>query len=277
MVYNQASLSAFRCGGKIKAVVYPESIDELAQAISLLKDNDMLYKIIANGTNILINDNGIDGVVICTKNLCGIDIDGDILKVSCGESMAKLAIFAMQNSLSGMEGLCSIPGTLGGGIVMNCSAFGRQISDIVDYVDMFIDGKIQRINAVDMGFDYRYSYAKDMGFVVGAGLKLSHGDRNRINLLMQDYKKARLLSQPGGISLGSTFKKAGNISAGYYIEKAGLKGRQIGGAIISQKHANFIINTGGAKAEDFIALGNLARQEVDKQFGIKLKYEVEFM
>lgn len=275
VVFSHPSLSAFRCGGKISAVIFPTDQWELIQALDLLKRAGENYKIIANGTNVLIRDEGIDGVVICTKYLCGIEADDNFLYVRAGESLPKLARLAMNCGLSGLEGLCSVPGTVGGGVAMNCSAYGRQIADVVKYVDMLVDGERERIKACDLDFGYRHSAVKEKGIAVGVGIELKQGDRNIIARDMTAYKLARQKSQPSGISLGSTFKSVDGVSAGYYIDKAGLKGYKIGGAQISRKHANFIINTGNATAQDFLSLGNYARQEVDKRFGVRLQYEID--
>ena len=275
VVFSHPSLSAFRCGGNIGAVIFPTDKWELIQAVDLLKRAGENYKIIANGTNVLIKDEGIDGVVICTKELKGIECNENVLYVNAGESLPKLAKLALERGLSGLEGLCSIPGTIGGGIAMNCSAYGRQIADVIEYVDILVYGEIERIKACNMDFSYRHSCLKERGIAIGACIELSRGNRNIIARDMMAYRLARQKSQPSGISLGSTFKKAGEVSAGYYIDKAGLKGMKIGGAKISEKHANFILNTGNATASDFLELGNYARQEVDKLFDIKLQYEVD--
>lgn len=191
--------------------------------------------------------------------------------------MNSVCKFACENWLSGIEGLCSIPGSLGGGLVMNCGAFGRELGDVVEYADILIDGKVERIMAKDLDFGYRHSKAKSLGTVVGVNLRLAEGSRTRIAKDMKGYAIARSKSQPKGRSLGSVFKKPGVTSAGYYIDMAGLKGYRIGGAQISDMHANFIINAGEATSTDFIRLADYAKQEVDKRYGIKLEYEVDFL
>lgn len=275
VVFSHPSLSAFKCGGNIGAVIFPCDKWELIQALDLLSIAGEPYKVIANGTNVLIRDEGIDGVVICTKYLYGIEKSDNSIYALAGESIPKLSRLAMNQGLSGLEGLCSVPGTVGGGVKMNCSAFGRQIADVVKYVDIIADGHTERLYPEDLDFGYRHSSVRQKGIVLGVGIELSQGDKNTIARDMKGYVIARQKSQPSGISLGSTFKSADGVSAGFYIDKAGLKGYRIGGAEISDKHANFILNKGGATASDFLALGNYARQEVDKRFGIKLQYEVD--
>ena len=160
---------------------------------------------------------------------------------------------------------------------MNCGAFGFELGDVVEYVDMLIDGKIERVYAKDLDFAYRHSNVKELGIVVGAKLKLVEGNKTRIAKDMKGYALSRSRSQPKGKSLGSVFKKAGDTSAGYYIDRAGLKGHKIGGAQISDIHANFILNAGGATSSDFLRLANYAKQEVDKIYGVKLEYEIEYL
>ncbi|MDE6189144.1 MAG: UDP-N-acetylmuramate dehydrogenase, partial [Clostridia bacterium] len=242
VVYDHPSLSAFQSGGNISAVVYPATAKQALQAITLLKKEKIPYCALGNCTNVLIKDEGFDGVAICTKYLCGIDVKDELLYVAAGESMPKLCKLSLEGSLSGMEGLCSIPGTVGGGVIMNCSAFGREFADIIEFVDIIQDGEINRYFAKDLDFGYRYSKAKSLGVVVGAGIKLKTGDKRKIAADIKGYRLARQRSQPQGVSLGSVFKQCEGVSAGYYIDKAGLKGLKIGGAEISRLHANFILN-----------------------------------
>jgi len=273
--FNAPSPSSFRSGGNIAAVLYPDCADKLADCVELLDREGIGYIIIGNCTNVLVNDAGIDGVVIRTNRIRGIVRDGNLIYSPCGQSISSLCAFAAESGLSGIEGLCSIPGTVGGGAAMNCGAFGRELCDVVEYADILTDGSIERFGADELDFSYRSSSVRDKGALVGLGLRLVYGDGFDIARDMKGYKLARQASQPQGASLGSVFKKADGISAGYYIDKAGLKGRRIGGAVISPKHANFIINEGGATSSDFLALANYARQEVDKKWGVKLQYEID--
>lgn len=275
VVYDHPSLSAFGSGGNIAAVVYPSTAGDLAVTQVLLTREGIPFRVVGNCTNVLIKDEGVDGVLICAKYLCGVEIKDDLLYVAAGESMPKLCKLALEGSLSGIEGLCSIPGTVGGGAVMNCSSFGREFADVIEYVDIVSSGEMQRYSAEEMDFSYRYSKARELGSVVGVGIKLVPGNKQRIAADMKGYRLARGRSQPQGVSLGSVFKQADGVSAGYYIDRVGLKGMRIGGAQISEKHANFILNVGGATSSDFLALGNYARQEVDKTWGVKLQYEVD--
>lgn len=275
--FDAPSPSTFGSGGNLACVVYPRTIEQLEQVICALKSDGLNYYVLGACSNVLIGDNGVDSVVISTQKLKGKDLDGERLYLLAGERMTVVCRCAAENSLSGIEGLCSIPGSMGGGLAMNCGAFGRELCDVVEYADILIDGKVERLKAKDLGFAYRHSKVKDMGVAVGVGIRLVEGDQKRIGKDMKGYAIARAMSQPKGKSLGSVFKKAGNMSAGYYIDRAGLKGYRIGGAQISQMHANFIINTGGATSADFLRLADYARQEVDKRFGVKLKYEIEYL
>ncbi|MDE6605312.1 MAG: UDP-N-acetylmuramate dehydrogenase [Clostridia bacterium] len=271
------SFSTFGSGGNLACVAYPKTAEELLKATSILDAEGVEYITLGACSNTLISDDGVDSVVISTRRLKGKTLEGDNLYLLAGERMSSICKLACENSLSGIEGLCSIPGSIGGGLVMNCGAFGRELGDVVEYADLLIDGKIERLKAEDLDFAYRHSKVKDLGIAVGVCLRLVEGDKRRIIKDMKGYAIARGKSQPKGKSLGSVFKKAGETSAGYYIDKAGLKGYKIGGAQISDMHANFILNSGEANSMDFLRLADYARQEVDKQFGVKLKYEIEYL
>lgn len=274
--FDVASPSTFGSGGNLSCVVYPKTVEELVKVINNLNSKSIKYIVLGACSNTLISDDGVDCVVVSTQRLKGKTVQDSTMYLLAGERMSGVCKYACENCLSGIEGLCSIPGSIGGGLAMNCGAFGREIGDVVEYVDVLIDGGIQRIYAKDLDFVYRHSRLKELGLAVGVKLKLAHGDKYRIAKDMKGYVLARGKSQPKGKSLGSVFKKAGDVSAGYYIDRAGLKGCQIGGARISDMHANFILNTSGATSNDFLQLADYARQEVDKRFGIKLEYEVEF-
>ncbi len=275
--FDAPSPSTFGSGGNLACVAYPKTAEELLKATSILDAEGVEYITLGACSNTLISDDGVDSVVISTQRLKGKTLEGNNLYLLAGERMTVVCRYAAENSLSGIEGLCSIPGSMGGGLAMNCGAFGRELGDVVEYADILVDGKIERIRAKDLNFAYRHSNVKYMGIVVGVGIKLVEGDKKRIGKDMKGYAIARAMSQPKGKSLGSVFKKSGIMSAGYYIDKAGLKGYGIGGAQISNIHANFILNIGGATSADFLRLADYARQEVDKCFGVKLKYEVEYL
>ena len=275
--YDVPSFSTFGSGGNLACVVYPKTQMQLVEAIERLNTSGFGYIILGACSNTLISDDGVEDVIISTKKLKGKVLDGKDLYLSAGERVANVCRFACENSLSGIEGLCSIPGCVGGGLAMNCGAFGYGLGDVVEYVDMLIDGKMERVLAKDLDFAYRHSKVKELGVAVGVKIRLVEGNRTHIAKDMKGYALARSRSQPKGKSLGSVFKKAGDTSAGYYIDRAGLKGYRIGGAQISDMHANFILNVGGATSSDFLSLANYARQEVDKIYGVKLEYEIEYL
>lgn len=258
-------------------VLYPKTAGELENAVKRLNASGLGYITLGACSNTLISDDGVDGVVISTQKLRGKTLDGNNLYLSSGEKISDVCRFVCENALSGIEGLCSIPGCLGGGLAMNCGAFGREIGDVVEYADILIDEKVVRVYAKDLDFSYRHSKVKELGIVAGVNLQLVEGNKTHIAKDMKGYAIARSKSQPKGKSLGSVFKKTGNASAGYYIDSAGLKGHKIGGAQISDMHANFILNAGGATSTDFLKLADYARQEVDKRFNIKLEYEIDYV
>ena len=275
--FDAPSYSTFGSGGALACVAYPKTEKELVEVAKSLNTSGFGYIILGACSNTLISDEGVKGVVISTQKLKGKTLEGNNIYISAGERMNSVCKYACENSLSGIEGLCSIPGCVGGGLAMNCGAFGRELGDAVEYADILIDGKVERLQAKDLDFSYRHSKIKELGTVVGVSLRLVEGDKTRIAKDMKGYAIARSKSQPGGKSLGSVFKKAGDVSAGYYIDRVRLKGYKIGGAQISNIHANFIINVGGATSSDFLQLADYARQEVDKVYGVKLEYEVDYI
>lgn len=273
--YNHSSTSHFRSGGRIRYLLTPQDGFGVLECIKQLKNNNIPYLTTGNVTNILIKDEGFKGAFISTKELTGIKPLDDGYYVQSGVGMHSLALRAKTDELSGLEELSDIPGTVGGLIAMNASAFDKSIKDVLEYVDVVIDGDVERLKVQDLDMGYRHSLVLDKNFtILGAKILLRKENLLYINAKMKKYADLRAKKQPRGVSLGSVFKKVGNISAGYYIEKAGLKGEKVGGAMISTKHANFIINVNNAKSRDFITLANMAKSRVDKAFNISLKYEI---
>ena len=180
--FDAPSPSTFGSGGNLACAVYPRTIEQLEKAIRALKSEGMDYYVLGACSNTLIDDKGVSNVVISTQKLKGKDIDGERLYLLAGERMTVVCRYVAENSLSGIEGLCSIPGSMGGGLAMNCGAFGRELGDVVEYADILVDGKIERIRAKDLNFAYRHSKVKDMGIVVGVGIKLVEGEIGRAHV-----------------------------------------------------------------------------------------------
>lgn len=275
--YNHPSISAFKSGGNIDCVVYPERVDSLEYCIKALNERGQSFKLVGNCTNILIKDKGYKGIIISTKYITGSYVEEDRLYAYSGEKLSKVFMLAKNNNLSGFERLKDIPGTIGGAVCMNAGAFSMEIMDIVEYIDVYED-EYKRIYKKDIEYSYRNTQFKNSNtYILGVMFKLEKKDIFYIDYWAKKCEKERKQSQPNAISLGSVFKKCNGISAGEYIEKVGLKGYSHGGAQISSKHANFIINKGNAKSRDFLYLSDLILTQVDNKFNVSLEYEIEIL
>lgn len=273
--YNKKAMdfSAFKTGGSVDTLIVPNNVDSLKIALNETANSYVL----GNTTNSLISDKGYAGQIVLTNNVVGAEVKDNYITAMCGESLTKVCNLAKANCLGGMQALCGIPGTIGGAIAMNAGAFGTFMSDIVEEVQAYIDGDVKVLTNDECGFSYRSSIfnGKDK-IVLSAKLKLEFCNQYSIINQMKKYKNIRRKSQPNEISLGSVFKKVDNNGAGYYIENCDLKGKRIGNCMISPKHANFIINLGGAISNDFASLAKLCQSKVMEKFGIQLEREVKY-
>ncbi|MDE5618527.1 MAG: UDP-N-acetylmuramate dehydrogenase [Clostridia bacterium] len=270
IIDNMRSPSSYGGKGIIKQVIYPTRISGAAELSKYIRQG---YKVIGACTNTLVSDGKVTTPVICTKKLKGILHCSNGLYALAGENLPSLCTVAAEYGLSGMEELSGIPGSVGGGAVMNCGCFGKEISQIIEYVDIAVNGKIQRLAAKDIPWGYRSSSLEGEGIIVGVKFNLTSSDVSLVRKRMREIGEMRL-TQPKQPSLGSTFKRHDGVSAGYYIDKAGLKGAKVGGAMISDIHAGFIVNTGGGSADDYIKLMGVARDKVQDVFGITLQPEI---
>ena len=273
--------TTFKIGGPADMYVSVGSIDELSELLELAKETQTPYTVIGNGSNILVGDNGIRGLVIeIGSNLAYCEADGDKIYAQAGALLSKIASLAATNSLSGMEEISGIPGTLGGGIYMNAGAYGGEIKNViknVTYVDT--DGEIITVTGDECNFGYRQSIFTDgKKFIVSAELDLKKDDKTAISERMADFRKRRCDKQPLAYpSAGSTFKRPEGYFAGALIEQAGLKGYGIGGACVSDLHAGFIINCGDATAKDVLDLISYVQKTVYDKFGVTLEPEVRLL
>lgn len=269
--------SSFSSGGKIKKLYLPENENEVVRAVEYLTEKDEKFFILGNGTNTLISDDGV-GNVVCLKRVKGIEVRGEEIVGRCGETMKSLYRAALDKGLSGLEELSGIPGTLGGALTMNAGAFGAEIGDYVTEITVLHGGIVQKIQKSDLWFSYRDSVVKKKGYVVlSATLRLKRKDKNLIAARAKDCETIRRASQPDSPSLGSTFKKYDLVSAAYYIDALNLKGFSEGGAKVSEKHAGFIINSGGATSRDYKILSDAISDKVKCAFGISLEREIEII
>ncbi len=277
-----SSRSTFRIGGEAEAAIFPRSVEELCRSLRILKELRIPVTVVGKGSNVVFPDETLAGAVIFTEGLSAMRIEGNVLRAEAGVTLAALAKAAMEASLSGSECLGGIPGSVGGAVMMNAGAYGACISDIClssRYYD-FESGEILTLTGDAQGFGVRTSaYQEKPGCVIlEAELRLEPGDRARIGARMQELAEKRRASQPlEWPSAGSVFKRPEGHFAGKLIEDCGLKGLRVGGAEVSEKHAGFIINRGGARARDVRELVERIRETVRERTGVTLECEIKFL
>lgn len=273
-----AKYSTFKIGGPADIYIEPRNVDELLNLLRYLKEKEIDFVILGNGSNVLISDEGFRGAVINLESgLNFIKVEAEFVVVGAGVKLARFVDFCIENGFRGVEMLAGIPGTLGGAIIMNAGAYSGEISDYLVDVDVIRDFNLVRLKKDECGFGYRTSkLANDV--VVQARFKFPPGDIEEMKKIRREILIKRNLSQPVNFpNAGSIFKNPPGDYAGRLIEHAGLKGVQIGDAQISEKHANFIINKGNAKAKDVLELINLAQSKVYEKFGVKLELEIRLI
>ena len=274
-----AKHTSFRIGGPAEVMAFPKSATELAEVLKVSALLDCKTAILGAGTNILAPDAGLSGLVICLKDcLGGIErVDDTHIRVAAGVTMTRAAVFAANAGLSGLEFAHGIPGTVGGGVYMNAGAYGGEICQVCTLVEvMDMAGNLRTYTGEEMKFSYRHSRLEDEGgIVVSAVFALTPKPTEEIRAVMQDLMARRSASQPLDLpSAGSAFKRPVGGYAAALIDNAGLKGHRIGNAAVSEKHAGFVVNLGGATAEDVKNLLKDVSDRVFRESGIRLEPEV---
>ena len=272
--------TSFKIGGEADIFVKVKDISSLKETLKSAKENEVPTFILGKGSNLLVSDDGIEGAVISLLGLDEISLEDDIINCAAGVSLSSLCRFARDNSLSGLEFAYGIPGSVGGAVYMNAGAYGGEMSDVLKSVTcMDKEGNIKEISAKDMELGYRNSvFMKNGMIVLSAKLRLKSGKLEDITAAMEDYMNRRLSKQPLEYpSAGSTFKRPEGYFAGALIEENGLKGFTIGGAMVSEKHAGFVINYKNANCSDVKQLINCISQRVFENNGVKLQPEVIFV
>lgn len=277
---DMKKLVTFRTGGIADILISPTSTKELSDVIKFFCEERISYHILGKGSNVLINDSGLRNPVIqIGKNMSDVSVFENCITAQSGITLSSLASFALEHSLSGLEFASGIPGSLGGAIIMNAGAYGEEICGIVEAVSYIDPSGVQRVaTAEEMEFSYRHSALSDTGCVITAAtLNLKERSKEEILKKMNDLSKRRRDKQPLEYpSAGSTFKRPEGYFAGALIEEAGLKGKCIGGACVSQKHAGFIINMGEASTSDVLKLIEYVKEKVYEKSGVLLEPEVKF-
>ncbi len=272
--------TTFRGGGFADILAQPKSTKELTALIEAARSENIPVTIIGNGSNLLVTDKGIRGLVIkIAKEFSDISVDGDVITAQSGALLSRIASIAYENSLSGFEFASGIPGTIGGAVYMNAGAYGGEIKDVLESCEYLENGEIKIARIDELELSYRRSkFSEKGGIITGVSLRLKKSDKSEILAKMQDYKTRRVTKQPlEYASAGSTFKRPAGYFAGALIEGAGLKGLSVGDAEVSKKHAGFIINKGNATAGDIIELIELVRKKVYESSGVMLEPEVKII
>lgn len=282
-VYEREPLRAhttFRIGGPARWLLCPKTEEEAEGILRVCHENGIRPFFLGNGSNILAADEGYDGVVLSTARLDGLSRRGGEIVAGSGVSLAKLAHFAAEHSLTGLEFAQGIPGSVGGGVRMNAGAYGGELKDAVAWVEAVDEtGEKRRISPEDCNFSYRHSiFCREPLFITAACFALKPGEPAAIRAAMEDFAQRRRDKQPLNYpSAGSTFKRPEGYFAAALIDQCGLKGLRIGGAQVSEKHAGFVVNVDNATAADVLAVMEEVKKQVAARTGVALEAEVEFL
>lgn len=270
--------TTFRIGGPADFFLLPSTVDEVRGILEICREEELPYFILGNGSNLLVSDKGYRGVIIqLYRNFSNISVEGNEICASSGALLSQIAAAARNASLTGFEFAGGIPGTLGGAVFMNAGAYGGELKDVLkEAVVMTEQGEILTLPVEKLDMGYRTSRIKKAGYLVlEARLVLEQGDMDKIRDTTKDLTEKRVSKQPLEYpSAGSVFKRPVGYFAGTMIEQCGLKGKTVGGAMVSPKHAGFIVNTGDATCQDVLDLISLIQTTVNEQTGIMLECEI---
>jgi UDP-N-acetylmuramate dehydrogenase len=275
-----AELTSLRVGGAIDWVLSPDTEEQAAAIVHEMDQAGIPWRALGSGSNVLADDGEHHYVVLSLKELKGeLKFDGERVSVPAGYSLPRLCVDVARQGLSGIEGLGGIPGTVGGALWMNAGAYGHEIGTVTDTVRVARDGRVAEVPGSEIQWNYRHASFKEGELLLGATLRLTVDDPEKIRARMDDAKSRRMATQPhGSRSAGCFFKNPpeGSVGTGKMIDDIGMKGQRKGSAVISPVHANFIVTDGeNARAEDALALAEEVRDRVRKEHGIELEYEVE--
>ena len=273
------SHTTFRVGGPAAYFVTPQTAEEVAKVIEVCTQEKVPYYIVGNGSNLLVSDKGYEGVIIqICRQMNQVEVEGTQIRAQAGALLSMIAKRALDAELSGFEFAAGIPGTLGGACVMNAGAYGGEMKDVLKSVTVLTDkGEVKTLAKEELELGYRTSVIAKKGYIVlEAVIELQKGEKEKIQAVMDDLKERRVTKQPLEYpSAGSTFKRPEGYFAGKLIQDAGLRGFQVGGAQVSEKHCGFVINKDQATAADVMNLMNQVSDKVYEAFGVRLEPEVK--
>ncbi len=283
-----SSHTSFRIGGPVDALVYPADKQDVIVLLKEIKNRGLNYFFLGGGTNLLVRDGGFRGVAINLARIASISLDREyrsvggtfaVLHVQAGAPLQRLLNFSVENGLTGLEFATGIPGTVGGAVCMNAGTADGELGDVTDSVTLISpDGRLLTKNSEEMGFGYRTAKIPGGHVVLEATITLRRGTEEKIKNRVKELMDKRKQHQPWGMpSAGSVFKNPQDVAAGQLIESSGLKGKTVGGAQISEKHANFIVNLGSAKAADVLALMEMVKEKVLAVHNVRLEPEIKII
>ena len=270
---NMSNHIHFKVGGPVDILLIPSKVSQVVETLKICKNENIPYFIIGNGSNLLVKDGGIRGVVIKLSNLLSIEVKDNTIKASSGTLLEDVSKKAVENSLTGFEFACGIPGSVGGAVFMNAGAYDGEIKNVIKEAEVLDrDGNIMVLSKKELELGYRTSKVmKDNLLVLSATFELTKGDKEKIQERVNELTEKRESKQP------LEYPSAEGYFAGKLIQDAGLKGASVGGAAVSEKHSGFVINKDGATAEDVLNLIAHVQNEVKKQFGVELHTEVRII
>jgi UDP-N-acetylmuramate dehydrogenase len=283
-----SSHTSFRIGGPVDALVYPADKQDVIVLLREIKNRGLNYFFLGGGTNLLVRDGGFRGVAISLARMTSISLDREyrsvggtfaVLHVQAGAPLQRLLNFSVENGLTGLEFATGIPGTVGGAVCMNAGTADGELGDVTDSVTLISpDGRLITKSSEEMGFGYRTAKIPGGHVVLEATITLRRGTEEKIKNRVKELMDKRKQHQPWGMpSAGSVFKNPQDVAAGQLIESSGLKGKTVGGAQISEKHANFIVNLGSAKAADVLALMEMMKEKVLEVHNVRLEPEIKII
>ena len=271
--------TTFRVGGPAAYFVTPQTVEEVSKVIQACTQENVPYYIVGNGSNLLVSDKGYEGVIIqIYKQMNQVEVEGTQIRAQAGALLSMIAKRALDAELTGFEFAAGIPGTLGGACVMNAGAYGGEMKDVLQSVTVLTDkGEVKVLAKEELELGYRTSVIAKKGYIVlEAVIELQKGEKEAIQTVMDELKEKRVTKQPLEYpSAGSTFKRPEGYFAGKLIQDAGLRGFQVGGAQVSEKHCGFVINKDQATASDVMNLMNQVSDKVYEAFGVRLEPEVK--
>lgn len=275
-----AKKTTYRIGGPADVGIYPSTVEEFGTAVSVCKNLDIPFYVMGRGSNLLADDVGFRGAVIFTERMNSVRIEGNRIYAMAGAGLTALSRQAGAHGLTGLEFACGIPGSVGGGVVMNAGAYGGEISDVLESCTVYREGVgVAECTREDGEFAYRdTAFLRNRDFILESVFALGYGDPCDIKLREEELLSRRREKQPLEYpSAGSAFKRPDGYFAAKLIEDAGLKGLRVGGAEVSEKHSGFIVNVGSATSSDVIALYGKVRERVRELFGVTLESEVRYL